>query len=525
MRKVLPALLLVLGAVLVAYRETAVAMVTIWSRSDTFAHAFLVPVIVLWLVWRQRDALGSVQPHPCAWMLLPMGGLAFVWLLGDLAAVNALTQLAMVALLVLAVPALLGLRAARIISFPLGFLFFAVPIGEFLLPQLMVWTADFTVFALHVSGIPVYREGNQLIIPSGNWSVVEACSGVRYLIASFMVGTLFAYLNYRSARRRWIFIGISIVLPIVANWIRAYLIVLLGHLSDNKLAVGVDHLIYGWLFFGLVMALMFMIGAWWSEPAATTDAQSVGTVASAEAGPRHIQALWATAIAAVVIVTTPQLALRLVGDVVVSAAPTLATLNPAAPWQPSSRAVADWKPAFQNPSAELTSTFASNGRDVSVYLGYYRQQDYQRKLVSSGNELAKSQDPLWALIGGLRSDTLAIDGEMVTIRSALLRGTATPGAPEQRLRVWQLYWVGGKLTSSDYWAKAYAATDRLLGRGDDAAVIVLYTGEEQPGGARAVLESFARANLGAIVEQLRRARDGAQAGIAATGSSNVITER
>ena len=444
-----------------------------------------------------------------------MAGVALAWLLGDLASVNSVTQLAMTALLVLAVPAVLGLRVAHVILFPLLFLFFAVPIGEFLLPQLMAWTADFTALALRASGIPVYREGMQLIIPSGHWSVVEACSGVRYLIASFMVGTLFAYLNYRSARRRWIFVGVSIVVPIVANWVRAYLIVLLGHLSENKLAVGADHLIYGWVFFGLVIGVMFAIGAWWSEPDATIHARSVDTMAVPEARPRRIEALWATAVAAAILVIAPQLALHAIGDVAPGAAPNLAVLNGlAGPWQSSSRVVAAWKPAFQNPSAELTSSYTADGRDVGVYIGYYRQQDYQRKLVSSANELVKSMDPVWASIGGLGTDTLEIGGEALTVRSALLRGAATPGTPEQRLRVWQLYWVGDKLTASDHRAKVYAATDRLLGHGDDAAVIVLYAEENQPGGARALLESFTRANLGAIGAQLRKTRDGVQGSVA-----------
>ena len=127
-------------------------------------------------------------------------------------------------------------------------------------------TADFTVAALRASGIPVYREGLQFVIPSGSWSVVEACSGIRYLMASFMVGSLFAYLNYRSWRRRLAFVAVSLVVPIVANWLRAYMIVMLGHLSGNTLAVGVDHLIYGWVFFGIVIMAMFMVGARWSEP-------------------------------------------------------------------------------------------------------------------------------------------------------------------------------------------------------------------------------------------------------------------
>jgi exosortase A len=171
----------------------------------------------------------------------------------------------MVAMIPLAVWAVLGTRVVRALAIPLGFLFFAVPFGEFLLPTLINWTADFTVAALRASGVPVYREGHFFTIPSGNWSVVEACSGLRYLIASFMVGCLYAYLSYRSIQRRVAFIAASIIVPIVANWMRAYIIVMLGHLSGNKIATGVDHLIYGWLFFRLVMMLLFWIGGRWRE--------------------------------------------------------------------------------------------------------------------------------------------------------------------------------------------------------------------------------------------------------------------
>ncbi|MBL0150818.1 MAG: archaeosortase/exosortase family protein [Ideonella sp.] len=117
-------------------------------------------------------------------------------------------------------------------TFPLGFAFFAVPIGEFALPVLMQWTADFTVGAL----------------------------------ASFMVGSLFGYLNYQSNKRRWIFVGLSLLVPVLANWVRAYMIVMLGHLSNNRLATGVDHLVYGWVFFGVVIMGLFTIGARWAEP-------------------------------------------------------------------------------------------------------------------------------------------------------------------------------------------------------------------------------------------------------------------
>src|SRR5215213_11403731 len=109
-RQALPALVLVLAVALVVYRETLAAMVTVWWTSDTFTHAFLVPPIALWLIWRKRDALAEQLPSPAPWMLLAMAMISFAWLLGDLAAVNSLTQFAMVALLVCAVIAMLGFR-------------------------------------------------------------------------------------------------------------------------------------------------------------------------------------------------------------------------------------------------------------------------------------------------------------------------------------------------------------------------------------------------------------------------------
>ena len=70
--------------------------------------------------------------------------------------------------------------------------------------------------------------------------------------------------------------------------------------------------------------------------------------------------------------------------------------------------------------------------------------------------------------------------------------------------VWHLYWVNGTLTSSDYWATAYGALHRLTGRGDDAAVITLYTTKEQ---GPAVLDVFLAANSSAIAALLLKTRD------------------
>lgn len=505
-RQALVALVLLLLWTFVLYRETGAAMVTIWVRSDTFAHAFLVPPIALWLVWRQRQLIAVQAPQSTPAVLVLIAAASLVWLLGELAAANAVTQLAFVALLVLTVPAVLGWSVARLIIFPLGFLFFAVPVGEFLLPQLMEWTANFTVLALRLSGVPVYREGLQFVIPSGNWSVVEACSGVRYLIASLTVGTLFAYLNYHSTKRRVLFVIASLLVPIVANWVRAYMIVMLGHLSGNKLAVGVDHLIYGWLFFGVVMMLMFIIGTRWTESGQAASAR--GSVPAESKPAMTASRLWTATAGFAALLAAPHLALWALesgteGDTVQLTAPAAL----ASDWQGKSPEVAHFKPAFQNPSGEMAASYVSQGRVVGLYLAYYRHQNYSQKLVSSNNVLVRSNDPQWAQVASASRSVELAGKQTRVLRTAELRSASLDQSAYQgRLMVWHIYWVNGILTANDYLAKAYSVFYRLTGRGDDSAVIVVYTPKDQTGGAESVLQSFLMDNYPNINTLLRAAQ-------------------
>jgi exosortase A len=461
-------------------------------------HGFLILPISLWLVFRDRRTLASMEPAPNPWLALGLVVCGFAWLLGQMAEVAPTAQFALIGILVLTVAAVLGPRISRAMSFPLAFLLFAVPFGEFFLPQLMQWTADFTIMGLRLSGVPVYRQGLQFVIPSGTWSVVEACSGVRYLIASLMLGTLFAYLSYRTLRRRLIFIGVSFVVPIVANWLRAYLIVILGHVSGNRLAVGADHLIYGWLFFGLVILIMFQIGVRWREDIGPEPVEKQEDSVSVP-GNRH--GLLAAALASAVLAALWPF---LEWEIERGARPDvtrLETLGPVPGWA-ATEVSSDWTPQYLTASASLRQEYVKDGdeKTAGVFIGYYRNQGDGRKLVSSDNALVRNSDPRWkkTLSGAA---TIAINGSSFGVRTGELRTMA-----DARLSVWQWYWVGGRQTSSDYLAKAYTAFDRLIGKGDDSAVVIVYTAVEK-GDPDAVLRGFAATALPAIENVLRKARD------------------
>jgi exosortase A len=490
------------GLLTALYWETGAAMVVIWNRSETFAHAWVVPPISAWLAWRLRAELAVLSPRPALrwlWLMLPLG---LLWLLGELAAANAPTQFALVGMLVLVVPALLGTEVARRVAFPLGFLFFAVPFGDFLTPWLMERTADFTVIALRATGIPVFREGLQFVIPSGSWSVVQACSGIRYLMASVMVGTLFAYLNYRSYAKRWVFVGVAIVTPLVANWLRAYMIVMLGHLSGNELAVGVDHLIYGWVFFGIIMLAMFMIGARWSDP----DPEPVPASPQTDEGGRFTRRL-ALAWGAVALFAALPVGLRLhAASIGAHGEPQLAapTLDG---WTWRARPLTSWQPSFPNPAASLHGRYeaADGNSSVGVFIGYYRDQRYGRQLVTSVNELVRSEE--WARTS---QDVTTLDGQ--AWRRAELRGQALAtvsggGDNALRLRVFQVYWINGQLFTSDWQAKLSGVWQNLIGRGDDAAVVIVYADKALAGADDALLRDFLRANWATLDTALRGVRD------------------
>src|SRR4029453_13572297 len=143
---------LLLAWIFAVYWPTTYSMVSIWERSETFAHGFVVIPIFLYLLWRQRETLAAIEPRPFLPALLGIVGAGAVWFIGDRLSIISLTQFAMMGIVPFAVWAVLGTETLRALLFPLAFLFFAVPFGDFLVPPLMNRTAVFAAIAFRASG-------------------------------------------------------------------------------------------------------------------------------------------------------------------------------------------------------------------------------------------------------------------------------------------------------------------------------------------------------------------------------------
>ncbi|WP_082591294.1 exosortase A [Duganella sp. Root198D2] len=477
---------------LLVFHKTALSVAEIWERSETFAHGFLILPLSLWLVWRQRAVLQQLPLQPCWPAMLLLAGCGAAWLLADLADVGIVRQYALAAMLPLTVLAVLGRRVAGALLFPLAFILFAVPVGESLIPPLIDLTANFTIDALRLTGIPVLRDGNSFSIPSGNWSVVDACSGLRYLISSITLGCLFAYLSYRTMWRRVAFVLASIVVPLLANGVRAYMIVMMGHLSDMTVAVGVDHLIYGWVFFGIVMLLLFWVGSFWREDG------PAGAEAPASAGPLlplpwRALAGGAAAVLAVLLVW-PALAARADQPAPLLPQARLVLDSPTAPGQ---RFTA-WQPDYAPASSALRQYFGGS-HPVGLTVLFYRDVPGGPKLVSTSNRFSPGKSEFRENSADLRDEHFG--GRHMAVREAMLGGEG------RRLLVWQWYWVNGSMTSSNYVGKLLQIKGKLLsGNGDGAAVMVFSPYDEDPAVARAAMRAFLDSNLVPLDQALARTR-------------------
>lgn len=248
-------------ALIILFHADWIAMAGQWWNSSTYNHALFIPPIIAWLVTLRAPQLSRIEPR--AWWpgLILFAGVLFLWLLGAVSDLNLARQLGAVGMLQATALTLLGPRVAAALLFPLGYALFLVPFGDELVPALQLLTADITIALTHLSGIPAQIDGVFIDTPVGLFEVAEACSGVKFLVAMMALGVLVANVCFVSWRRRAVFLAACAVVPILANGIRAWGTIQIAQSRGIAFAAGFDHVVYGWVFFAVVMALILAV-AW-----------------------------------------------------------------------------------------------------------------------------------------------------------------------------------------------------------------------------------------------------------------------
>jgi exosortase A len=259
-RAPVPALLLGLVVLGLVFHEEIAAAVFVWYDSTAYSHCYFVIPIAAYLAWDRRQLLAAEPIEPLPWAALLALPLGAAWLMAERLGIMEGRQLVAMTLVEVLFLTVLGWRMCWALAAPLLYLYFLVPFGAFVTPKLQDFTLNFINGGLDFLEIPYASDGYTIEIPEGRFYVAEACAGLRFLIASIAFGALYACLMYRSFLRRALFMLASIIIPIIANGFRALGIVVLGHLLGSAQAAAADHVLYGWLFFSIVILLLILAG-------------------------------------------------------------------------------------------------------------------------------------------------------------------------------------------------------------------------------------------------------------------------
>lgn len=246
-------------AVLALYADTAFGLFDLWSYYN-YRHSYLIPVVSAFILWRERSQLADAPWQGSGFGLAALALATIVWLVGRFALVQVIEHVALVMILNSALLALAGWRAYRRFAFPFLYLLLAVPNGDTLIPVLMEATAEISLAGLHLTNIPVYREGMLFFLTGGTFEVATVCSGLNYLNTGLALNAVLAWYLFKRPLHQCLFLLVTIAVMVFANGLRAGLTMAIGSATQMRHMAGDDHLVLGWIVFALAAWLLFLAG-------------------------------------------------------------------------------------------------------------------------------------------------------------------------------------------------------------------------------------------------------------------------
>jgi exosortase len=258
-----------------------------WWTDENYSHGLLIPVIIGYILWADRERLGRVPQRPS----LLWGGLIVVFAMlclwvGTAGAELYVQRMSLVLMLVGVVIYFWGWRLLRFLLVPLGLLVLAIPIPAIIFNKiafpLQLFASRCAVWTMRLFDIPVLRQGNVIeLMPKGarepkKLEVVEACSGIRSLMTLVTLAVVFAYFTRPRGGdgdgsllqriksfgfwRSVILVVSAVPIAILTNALRVSGTGVLAHYYGTQVADGFFHSFSGWVVYIVAFLLLFAVG-------------------------------------------------------------------------------------------------------------------------------------------------------------------------------------------------------------------------------------------------------------------------
>jgi exosortase len=238
-------------------------LVTIWANSEEYSHAFLVIPVVGYMIWQKRILLNNLSQKYASLGVILITLSLVLYYFALLTEVNSIIFFSMFLTLVGIIIYLLGFRALVVLTTPLLLLLILIPIPEqfytSLTFPLQLKVSEVSEIILRTAHIPMLREGNIMQIPGMSFEVIEACSGLRSVVALVTLSILMGSFAVKTFKSKFILFSISIPLAIFVNVIRVVSMILLYHYFGMDLTEGPWHTTMGLLVFFIAIAILFIL--------------------------------------------------------------------------------------------------------------------------------------------------------------------------------------------------------------------------------------------------------------------------
>ncbi|MDJ0757897.1 MAG: EpsI family protein [Woeseiaceae bacterium] len=387
-------------AVMLALSPTLMLLWPKWSDSHRYSQGVLILLLVVWLVYRQRDAISATPQRPSIPAFVVLAGLLFGWIWAFAANIALGATVLWPLILICAVLSVSGWQTVARILVPVLLLYSAIPVWDVINPLLQSMTTAAVSVILKAIGVPAFIEGNFVQIPAGVFEIAGGCSGIHFFIVALTLATVYGHLNYVRARDSVALLAIAAAMSIAVNWIRVTVVIVAGHLTDmQSYLVQVDHYTFGWVLF-VVMLVPFFLIARRLEPDLPAESQHADS-------PRKFgKSRLAPAGYACVLLALPVLVwARLLTNDTADVAIQLPSIEG---WLPVAAEREDWKPQFVDPDGEAQARYSRDGRKLDVYVNWYETQSQGRELIGyytslAGKNARVSYDKPAAAIGTITS--------------------------------------------------------------------------------------------------------------------------
>jgi exosortase A len=367
--------------------STTASLIERWNDTEgkTYTHGYLIVLISAWLIWRDRNRLQIVSPRPFLPALGALGVTSCVWLLSLRSGIQIGHQVLLPVLIWLAIASALGLRIAAISAFSVGYLYFAIPVWGVVNAALQTLTTLIVGWVLHATGVVAVIEGNFIHLPAGTFEVAAGCSGIHFFIVALAIAALYGEIHRDSIKVRIQLLLLAAVIAAATNWIRVYIIVVAGYMTDMQhYLVRVDHYRFGWIVFAVAMSIFVLI----ARRLPVTDSPEVMRGVSTVEFPQS--RIWLAAVAAIGLMAVGPMWNHLT---ITSVAPypaqdlLLPVVSSAQSTGPLPSARFNWAPRFHGVDDAVHGRYVTNGHDIEMYTAVYTSQRQGKELVAESNSM------------------------------------------------------------------------------------------------------------------------------------------